>query len=130
MGERNKQDGIVPDFDIVLWGYDKRQVQQCLDDMTIRLEDALSKLDSVDVLQEQLSEARLELDQMRLAAEENPSWSDRLSKIMMTAEALRERAEQDARAIRAGGAPAEKGTPARNGGRASNGARQPVPSAE
>jgi hypothetical protein len=130
MGERNKQDGIVPDFDIVLWGYDKRQVQQCLDDMTIRLEDALSKLDSVDVLQEQLSEARLELDQMRLAAEENPSWSDRLSKIMMTAEALRERAEQDARAIRAGGAPAEKGTPARNGGRANNGARQPVPSAE
>lgn len=102
MGERNKHDGIVPDFDVVLWGYDRRQVKRCLDDMTLRLEDALSKLDSVEVLQEQLSEARLELDQMRLAAEEHPSWSDRLSKIMMTAEALREQAEQEAEAIRAG----------------------------
>jgi cell division septum initiation protein DivIVA len=102
MGGRNRQDGIVPDFDVVLWGYDRRQVQQCLDDMTIRLEDALSKLDSVEVLQEQLSEARLELDQMRLAADENPSWSDRLSKIMATAEALREQAEQEAGAAKAG----------------------------
>jgi cell division septum initiation protein DivIVA len=101
MGDRKKHDGIVPDFDVVLWGYDRQQVQRCLDDMTLRLEEALSKLDSVDVLQEQLSEARLEVDQMRLAAEENPSWSDQLSKIMMTAEALRERAEQEARAIRA-----------------------------
>lgn len=101
MGDRSKQDGIVPDFDVVLWGYDRQQVQQCLDDMTIRLEDALGKLDAVETLQSQLAEARLELDQLRLAAEEHPSWSDRLSKIMMTAEALRERAKQDAEAARA-----------------------------
>lgn len=102
MEDRSKQDAIVPDFDVVLWGYDRAQVQRCLDDMTIRLEDALSKLDSVEVLQSQLSEVRVELDQMRMYAEENPSWSDRLSKVMKTAEALREKATQDAEAVRAG----------------------------
>jgi cell division septum initiation protein DivIVA len=102
MGDRSKQDGLVPDFDVVLWGYDRQQVQQCLDDMTVRLEEALSQRDAFEVLQSQLSEARLELDQLRLAAEEKPSWSDRLSKIMMTAEALHERAKQDADAARTG----------------------------
>jgi hypothetical protein len=117
MGDRSKQDGIVPDFDVVLWGYDRQQVQRCLDDMTIRLERAFSQLDSVKVLQSQLAQARLELDQMRLAAEENPSWSDRLSKIMMTAEALRVRAEQDAGAVHAGAGGGKRGKrqPVRSG---------------
>jgi hypothetical protein len=119
MGARKKQDGIVPDFDVVLWGYDRRQVQRCLDDMTLRLEDALRKLDAVNVLQAQLFAARLELDEMRRAAEEHPTWSGRLSKIMKTAEALRERAEREAAAIHAG-----------NRARAAQGARQPVASGE
>ncbi|HEY8471500.1 MAG TPA: hypothetical protein VIL37_02560 [Natronosporangium sp.] len=115
MGDRKKkQDGVVPDFDVVLWGYDRRQVQRCLDEMTLRLEDALSKLDSVEVLQQQLSEARLELDQLRLAAEERPTWSHQLSKIMQKAEELRARAERErVRAEREAGAiRARAGAPA------------------
>lgn len=131
MRKRNKSDAIVPDFNLVLLGYDRRQVKRCLEDMTLRLEDALSRLDAVGVLQEQLFEARLELDQMRLMAEESPSWSDRLTKIMMAAEALREQAERDASAIRAGrGAPAGGGAWAHNGARAGNRARQQVASGE
>lgn len=114
---RKRHDGIVPDFDVVLWGYDRQQVQQCLDEMTLRLEDALSKLDSVEVLQSQLSEARLEADQLRLAAEENPSGSHRLSKIMMTAEALRERAEREAKAVRERAEREAKAVRERAGGR-------------
>jgi cell division septum initiation protein DivIVA len=101
MGDRNKQDSLVPEFDIVLWGYDRQQVQQCLDDMTTRLDDALSQRDSVELLQAQLCEARLEIDQLRLAAEENPNAAARLSKIMMTAEELRDRAAREAAATRA-----------------------------
>jgi cell division septum initiation protein DivIVA len=102
MGEKTNQDGLVPDFDIVLWGYDRQQVRQCLDDMTARLEEALSQRDAVELLQAELCEARLEIEQLRLAAEENPTAADRLSKIMMTAEELRTRAARDAEAIRAG----------------------------
>jgi cell division septum initiation protein DivIVA len=101
MGEKNNQDGLVPDFDVVLWGYDRQQVRQCLDDMTVRLEQALSQRDAVDLLQAELCEARLEIERLRQAADESPTAAARLSKIMMTAEELRERAAQDAEAIRA-----------------------------
>jgi cell division septum initiation protein DivIVA len=102
-GKRGDDEGrsIVPDFDIVLWGYDRRQVERCLDDLSMRLEEALSQLDAVEVLQSQLCEAHVEIDQLRRNAEEHPSWVDRISKIMMTAEALRSRATQEAEAIRA-----------------------------
>jgi cell division septum initiation protein DivIVA len=102
MADRSKQDNLLPDFEVVLWGYDRQQVRQCLDDMTARLEEALSQRDAVELLQAQLCEARLEIEQLRLAAEENPTAADRLSKIMMTAEELRNQAARDAEAIRAG----------------------------
>jgi cell division septum initiation protein DivIVA len=101
MGERNKQDSLVPDFDVVLWGYDRQQVRQCLDDMTARLEEALSQRDAVELLQAELCEARLEIEQLQREAEENPTAANRLSKIMMTAEELRNQAAQEAEAIRA-----------------------------
>jgi cell division septum initiation protein DivIVA len=107
MGDRNKQDSLVPDFDIVLWGYDRQQVRLCLDDMTARLEELLSQRDAVELLQAQLCEARVEIEQLRQAAEENPTAADRLSKIMMRAEELHNQAVREAEVIRSRGGGAE-----------------------
>ncbi|MPZ25029.1 MAG: hypothetical protein GEV12_00890 [Micromonosporaceae bacterium] len=103
MGDRNGKQGNVPDFEIVLWGYDRGQVERCLDDLTARLEEALCQLDSVEVLQTQLCDAQLEVDQLRRCAEERPSLANRLARLLQTAEELHARAQQDAAAIRAGG---------------------------
>lgn len=112
MNDRNGKPTMIPDFEVVLWGYDRGQVERCLVDMTGRLEQALSQLDAVEVLQGQLCETQLEVDQLRLAAEERPSLANRLAEIMKTAEELHLRARQDAEAIRAG---------ARSGARSGNG---------
>jgi cell division septum initiation protein DivIVA len=135
MGERKHQGGKgkqqaagnLPDFDIVLWGYDRDQVHRCLDDMTVRLEEALGQRDSVEVLQSQLCEAQLEIEQLRQAAEDEPSLVGRISKIMSVAEELRCQAEQDAEAIRA----QARGKPSklRSGTRAQAPSGQPAPAA-
>lgn len=135
MGERKNHGGRgraqvaghVPDFDIVLWGYDREQVHRCLDDMMARLEEAFSQRDSVEVLQSQLCEARVEIEQLRRAAEEQPSAEGRLSKIMSVAEQLRCQAEQDAEAIRAGAR--GKRSKSRSGSRAEARSEQPSPAA-
>lgn len=125
-GEGN---GSVPDFDIVLWGYDREQVRRCLDDMTARLEVALSQLDSMEVLQSELCDAQVEIEQLRQAADEQPSLAGRISKLMSVAEQLRSQAERDADTIRAtaraegrgeapsagSGAPAERAAPVASG---------------
>lgn len=98
-----KRDSTIPDFEIVLWGYDRGQVERSLDDLSQRLEEALCRLDSVEVLQAQLCEAQQEVDQLRRCAEERPSVANRLAKLLQTAEELHARARQDAAAIRAGG---------------------------
>jgi cell division septum initiation protein DivIVA len=127
-GKRKAQvAGHVPDFDIVLWGYDREQVRRCLDDMTVRLEEALGRLDSVEVLQSELCDAQVEIEQLRQAAEEEPSLAGQISKIMSVAEQLRCQAEQDAEAIRAG-ARGNRGK-ARSGTRAEAHSGQPAPAA-
>ncbi|MGH3680303.1 MAG: hypothetical protein ACRDT2_08640 [Natronosporangium sp.] len=103
MGDHNGKQGNIPDFEIVLWGYDRGQVERCLDDLSARLEEAFCRLDSVEVLQAELCEAQLEVDQLRRCAEERPSVANRLAKLLQTAEELHTRARQDAAAIRAGG---------------------------
>jgi hypothetical protein len=100
-----RQDGkprFVPDFEIALWGYHRRQVDRCLADLTVRLELAHRQLDAVDLLQAQLCEAHLEIDQLRRAAEDRPSVANQLSLIMKTAEGLYEQAQREAEAVRAG----------------------------
>lgn len=113
--DRNAGQDVVPEFDVVLWGYDRGQVHRCLEDLTARLEAALSGLDSVEMLRTQLCQTQTELDQLRLSIDREPSWSHRLAEIMEEAEQLRARAEQDADEVRARGY--------RRG-------RRPVPSAE
>jgi hypothetical protein len=101
MDERSRRYDLLPDFDIVLWGYDRQQVRQCLNDMATRLGEALGELGAVEPLQAELCEARVEVERLRRAAEQDPDTADRLSKIMATAEELRDRAARDAAAIRA-----------------------------
>jgi len=101
-GKREEKPAHLPDFEIALWGYHRRQVDECLTDLTVRLELAHRQLDAVDLLQAQLCEAHLEIDQLRQAAEERPSVANRLSLIMKTAEGLYERAQREAEAVRAG----------------------------
>lgn len=93
--KRKRGDTVIPDFDVSLWGYDRQQVERCLLDLTRRLDDALTRLDSIAVLQRQLCDTQIELDQLRLQMEREPHWSYRLAEIMHTAEQLREAAEQD-----------------------------------
>jgi hypothetical protein len=90
MGGRRKGKGSG--FDIAFWGYDRRQVDRCLDDLTAQLDEVVSKLHSVDVLQAQLAQAYAEIGELRLAAETQPPFSDRLSGIMAAAEQLWRRA--------------------------------------
>ncbi|QSB13171.1 hypothetical protein JQS43_16200 [Natronosporangium hydrolyticum] len=96
MRTRKRKQGrtIVPDFDVSLWGYDRHQVERCLHDLTRRLDDALTRLDSVGVLQRELCDAQIELDQLRQQMAREPHWSYRLTEIMHTAEQLREAAER------------------------------------
>lgn len=96
MRNRVIQRDAIPDFDVVLWGYDPAQVDRCVRDLTDRLEQAFARLDSVNVLHEQLCEARLELDQLRLSVTRRPSFANRLGAVMERAEQLRIRAEQAA----------------------------------
>lgn len=132
MGERSKRKGLVPDFDIVLWGFDRHQVRQCLDDMTTRLEEALSQRDAVEMLQTELCEARVEIARLRRAAEDNPTAAARLSKIMMTAEELRDRAARAAGASReqVGDRVATSVRTATSADRPATGALQPVSAGE
>lgn len=89
------------EFDLALWGYDRNQVDRCLEDLTARLEEALSQLTLVEALQVQLGQARLELDQLRQRQVADPVWNERLATIMAAAEQLWDQATRDADAIRA-----------------------------
>lgn len=102
MSDRNGKSDLVPDFEIVLWGYDRQQVERCLEDMTARLEEALCQLDGKEQLQAQLCDTQIEVDQLRQAAEERPSVANRLAALLKSAEELREQARRDAEAIRSG----------------------------
>lgn len=91
-GSRNGS--ILPDFEVALWGYHRQQVERCLADLTARLEDALSRGDSVPLLQQELCQTRVELDQLRKLMQREPHWSYRLAQIMKKAEQLRQEAQQ------------------------------------
>jgi hypothetical protein len=108
MGSHKPKDAQIPDFEVTLLGYDRGQVERCLTDLTARLEEALSRAESVPALHALLCDAHLEIDQLRLAAEERPSVANQLSMIMKVAEELHEQARREVAAVRAG-APA--GTP-------------------
>jgi chromosome segregation ATPase len=86
----------LPDFDLALRGYHRRQVERCVHDLSARLEAALSQLDAVEVLQAKLSEAEVEIEQLRheLASRDaaDPPYAARLAKIMEEAERLRVKA--------------------------------------
>lgn len=100
MSDRDDGNRYIPDFDVTLWGYDRGQVERCLEDLVGRLEQALVQLDAVDVLHSQLCDAHVEIDQLRFSTEarieDETSWGGRLSEIMAAAEELRARAEQEA----------------------------------
>lgn len=102
------------EFDVALWGYDRRQVERCLRHLSERLTEADAELARVHQLRTQLYEAQWELDQLRRDAQQRSAWSDRLAEVMATAEQLRARAEQDAAAarseVREDGDPAEGGS--------------------
>jgi cell division septum initiation protein DivIVA len=100
--------GKGSDFDIALRGYDRRQVDRCLDQLTSQLDEAVSQLETVEVLQAQLCQAQVEIEQLRHYARDNVPWSERLGTIMAAAEQLWRRAAQDADAIRAHGGVADQ----------------------
>lgn len=102
VGKKKPGDDVVPDFEIVLWGYDPGQVDRCLREMSVRLDEALSRLESVNLLHEQLTRARLELDQLRVAAARRPSFTNRLAAVMEHAERLRSQAERAAQGAGSG----------------------------
>jgi hypothetical protein len=86
----------LPDFDLALRGYHRRQVERCVHDLSARLEAALSQLDAVEVLQAKLCEAEVEIEHLRqeIAARDagDPPYAARLAKIMEEAERLRVKA--------------------------------------
>lgn len=90
---------MIPQFDIALWGYDREQVEECLTDLAVRLDEALGRLTSVELLQAQLYQTQEELDRLRRNSDE-PSWSVQLANIMEAAEQLRGEAEREAEAAR------------------------------
>lgn len=92
MGGHRKGKGKELGFDIALWGYDRRQVDRYLDDLTAQLVEVTNQLQTVDALQAQLVEANAEIGELRLAAETNPAFAERLSGIMHAAEQLWRRA--------------------------------------
>lgn len=92
MGGRRKGRGTEPNFDIALWGYDRRQVDSCLSQLTTQLEEAGDLLGTVDALQAQLAQAHSEIGELRLAAQVHPPIADRLAGIMHAAEELRRQA--------------------------------------
>jgi hypothetical protein len=102
MSDRDPPPGTTPDFEVVLWGYHRGQVQRCLADMAVRLEEALGQAVAVELLQAQLCEAQLEVDQLRRAAEERPSVANQVAAILEAAQELHDRAQREAEAIRAG----------------------------
>lgn len=88
----------VPEFDVVLWGYDREQVDQCLRDLIERLEVAVGQLGLVETLQAQLCEAQLEIDRLHRRQPQDPSWAPQLASIMAAAEQLRAQAAKEAHA--------------------------------
>lgn len=101
----------LPEFDLAVLGYDRRQVKRCLRDLTARLDEALRQLDANLVLRQQLAEARRELEYLRRKppappiGADDPGWSERIGRILAAAEeeaiAMRAEAERDAEQIRA-----------------------------
>lgn len=97
------RDGVgqsEPQFDVTVWGYDRQQVDQTLQDLAARLADADRQLQSVRQLRAQLAQAQWEIERLRERAEHPPGWSHRLAEIMATAEQLRDQATRDAEEIR------------------------------
>jgi cell division septum initiation protein DivIVA len=104
MRSRDRDDGM-PEFDLALWGYHRGQVDRCLEDLSVRLEDALGRLSAVEALHAQLSEVTLELDQLRRSVPERERWAERLAAVMAAADeqaaAQRAQAQREADEIRA-----------------------------
>jgi cell division septum initiation protein DivIVA len=102
MRSRDRDDGM-PEFDLALWGYHRGQVDRCLEDLSVRLEDALGRLSAVEALHAQLSEVTLELDQLRRSVPERERWAERLAAIMAAADGeadeIRARALAEARQL-------------------------------
>jgi len=98
-----------PAFDLAVLGYDRRQVDRCLAELSEELAEANRQLDMVAALYAELCQARLENDRLRRQVGHDPAWADKLSTIMAAAEQLWSRAARDADAIRARSAPPARG---------------------
>ena len=98
-------------FDLAVLGYDHRQDQRCLRDLTNRLEEALRQLDATLILRQQLAKARQEVEYLRKNPPPpprdvpDPKWAERIGRILEAAveqaTALRAEAEREAEQIRA-----------------------------
>lgn len=92
----------LEDFALEFWGYNRQQVAEALQNLTARLAAVTRQLETVAQLRVELREARQEVERLREQVAHPPEWPGRLVSLMEEAERLREQAEQDARAIRAG----------------------------
>lgn len=93
-------------FELALMGYNRRQVDRHIDELNRRLEDSAIAFDAAVSLQNQLNEARTEINKLRGLARNLPggvSLGDKITAILEAAEqqaaAIRARAEEDADAL-------------------------------
>lgn len=109
MGPLDSPRRELPEFDLALLGYDRRQVKRCLRELTTRLDEALRQLDANLILRQQLAEAQRELEYLRRKpptplGSTDPDWSERIGRILAAAEeealAIRADAEREAEEIR------------------------------
>jgi cell division septum initiation protein DivIVA len=96
------------DFELVVRGYHRGQVQRYIEHMTHRLEAAQAGLDAAEELERRLLEAYEEIERLRAVATYLPAAEDageKIAEILGLAEQqaaqMRADAERDARAIRA-----------------------------
>ncbi|HLU33177.1 MAG TPA: hypothetical protein VKZ74_04050 [Natronosporangium sp.] len=102
MGAR-RQD--LPAFDVAVLGYDRRQVDKYVAELTDQLSEASRQLDVVAVLYAELCQAQVENDRLRRQSGHDPAWAEQLSTIMAAAEQLWSQAARDADAVRAQASP-------------------------
>jgi len=95
----------LPNFDLAVLGYDRRQVDKYLAELTDQLAEATQQLDVVAILYAELCQAQLENDRLRRQAGHDPAWAEQLSTIMAAAEQLWSQAAREADAIRARSTP-------------------------
>src|SRR5690606_858973 len=76
MGAR-RQD--LPAFDVAVLGYDRRQVDKYVAELTDQLSEASRQLDVVAVLYAELCQAQVENDRLRRQSGHDPAWAEQPS---------------------------------------------------